>query len=112
MAAWVAHANQRWTQDHLEEAPEVVLPLLQGELQAALGSELRWHHAAVHRWRYAQFEGTAQPRKCLWDQDLGLGVSGDAWGGGGVWGQMGMPPHPSMKDDDIRAMIDWVLDHK
>ena len=86
MAAWVAHANQRWTQDHLEEAPEVVLPLLQGALQAALGSELRWHHAAVHRWRYAQFEGTAHPRKCFWDQDLGLGVCGDAWGGGGVWG--------------------------
>ena len=33
-------------------------------------------------------------------------------GGGGVWGQMGMPPHPNLKDDDIRAMIDWVLDHK
>jgi hypothetical protein len=30
----------------------------------------------------------------------------------GVWGQMGMPPHPNLKDDDIRAMIDWVLDHK
>lgn len=86
MAAWVAHANQRWTQDHLEEAPEVVLPLLQTALQEALGSELRWHHAAVHRWRYAQFEGTAQPRKCLWDQDLGLGMCADAWGGGGVWG--------------------------
>lgn len=33
-------------------------------------------------------------------------------GGGGVWGQMGMPPHPNLKDDDIRAMIGWVLDHK
>ncbi len=33
-------------------------------------------------------------------------------GGGGVWGNMGMPPHPTLKDDDIHAMIDWVLSHK
>ena len=86
MASWVAHANQRWTQDHLEEAPEVVLPLLQAALQEALGSELQWQYAAVHRWRYAQFEGQAHPSKCLWNQGLGLGVCADAWGGGGVWG--------------------------
>ena len=33
-------------------------------------------------------------------------------GGGGAWGNMGMPPHPTLKDDDIHAMIDWVLSHK
>lgn len=33
-------------------------------------------------------------------------------GGGGVWGPVGMPPHPTLKDDDIHAMIGWVLDHK
>lgn len=86
MASWVAHASQSWTQAHLEEAPEAILPLLQAALQEALGAELRWHHAAVHRWRYAQFEGAAQATQCLWDQDLALGVCGDAWGGGGVWG--------------------------
>lgn len=30
-------------------------------------------------------------------------------GGSGVWGPMGMPPHPQMKEADIRQIVDWVL---
>lgn len=33
-------------------------------------------------------------------------------GGGGVWGSAGMPPHPQMKDDDIRSIVNWVLSLK
>ncbi|MBK9674815.1 MAG: c-type cytochrome [Betaproteobacteria bacterium] len=30
-------------------------------------------------------------------------------GGSGVWGPVPMPPHPQLKDDDIKTMIAYVL---
>jgi len=30
-------------------------------------------------------------------------------GGKGVWGNVPMPPHPQIKDDDAKAIIGWVL---
>lgn len=30
-------------------------------------------------------------------------------GGGGVWGQMPMPPHPQHSAAEVRAMVDWIL---
>lgn len=30
-------------------------------------------------------------------------------GGAGVWGQMPMPPNPSLSDDDAKALAQWVL---
>ena len=31
-------------------------------------------------------------------------------GGGGVWGEMPMPPNsPQVKDDDIKTIVQWVL---
>ncbi len=30
-------------------------------------------------------------------------------GGSGVWGPVPMPPHPQLKDDDIKMMIVYVL---
>lgn len=33
-------------------------------------------------------------------------------GGSGVWGTAGMPPQSHLKDDEIRAMIEWVLSQK
>ncbi len=30
-------------------------------------------------------------------------------GGGGVWGQVPMPPNPNPKDEEIGAMIRWIL---
>ena len=30
-------------------------------------------------------------------------------GGSGVWGPVPMPPHPQLKDDDIKTMIVYVL---
>ncbi len=32
-----------------------------------------------------------------------------ATGGTGVWGDRVMPPHPSLSDDDRRAMVDYIL---
>ncbi len=30
-------------------------------------------------------------------------------GGSGVWGPVPMPPHPQVKDEDIKTIISWVL---
>ena len=30
-------------------------------------------------------------------------------GGSGVWGAMPMPPHPQIKEEDIRTIVKWVL---
>jgi cytochrome c len=33
-------------------------------------------------------------------------------GGKGVWGEIPMPPNPQVKDDDIHAIVKWVLSLK
>jgi len=33
-------------------------------------------------------------------------------GGSGVWGQVPMPPNPSVPDADLKAIINWVLSVK
>jgi cytochrome c len=30
-------------------------------------------------------------------------------GGGGVWGQIPMPPNPGVSDEDAKALVEWVL---
>lgn len=30
-------------------------------------------------------------------------------GGKGVWGDVPMPPHPHLKEEDIRIMAQWIL---
>ncbi len=33
-------------------------------------------------------------------------------GGAGVWGQIPMPPNPTVPDKDLGAMIKWILSQK
>jgi len=33
-------------------------------------------------------------------------------GGSGVWGAVPMTPHPNMKDEDIKVIVEWVLSLK
>ncbi len=88
---WVLHAGPEWSRTHLEEAPEVVA----ARLLEALGNWLGGPggtplpdpvDARVHRWRYAEPGGPSVPGSCLWDPDGGIGVAGDALGGGRVEG--------------------------
>ncbi|MGI9316131.1 MAG: c-type cytochrome [bacterium] len=30
-------------------------------------------------------------------------------GGGGVWGQIPMPPNPAVSDEDAKALVEWLL---
>lgn len=89
---WVVHATGFWSRTHLETPAAEVQALLQEALAQWLGQSLTWHHAAVHRWRYASVapvDGSVPDGlegRCWWDASLGLGVCGDALGGAGVEG--------------------------
>src|SRR5690606_14951792 len=30
-------------------------------------------------------------------------------GGSGVWGEVAMPAHPTLKESDAKAMVEWIL---
>jgi renalase len=96
MAVWTAHASAEWSAAHLEDDPQSVNTELQLALRAQLpamrsdGQPVRWHHANVHRWRYAgpalDCDDSFDSDEAWWDEALGLGVCGDFLGGGGVEG--------------------------
>jgi len=84
---WVAHATPAWSRAHLEDDAVQVAESLRAALGRLLGGTrpLRWHHAAAHRWRYAELERRAPGGlDCWWSHGLGLGVCGDAFGDGSV----------------------------
>jgi hypothetical protein len=90
-AHWVVHATAGWSQSHLESPAANVQAALQAALDGWLGRSLTWHHAAVHRWRYASVASVtpsamATASRYWWDASSGLGVCGDALGGAGVDG--------------------------
>ena len=33
-------------------------------------------------------------------------------GGSGAWGAIPMTPHPQLKDDDVKVMVEWILSLK
>lgn len=33
-------------------------------------------------------------------------------GGAGVWGQVPMPPNPSVPDGEVKALVAWILSQK
>jgi len=91
VATWVAQATPAWSAAHLEADPSTVAAALREALQTLLPPQpagtppLAWHHASVHRWRYAApAEGSLDGRECWWDADRGLGVCGDFFNGGNV----------------------------
>jgi renalase len=90
LAHWVAHATTAWSETHLERPPAEVLAMLQQALAPWLQGSPRWHHAVVHRWRYASARRAEVPAlsapPCAWDAALALGLCGDALGGAGVEG--------------------------
>lgn len=94
LAHWVVHATAPWSQTRLESPAAEVQAALQAAVARWLNRPLTWHHAAVHRWRYAAVPRatTGTPAaavtaaRCWWDADAGLGVCGDALGGAGVEG--------------------------
>ena len=87
-AHWVAHARADWSREHLEQPGDWVQARLQDAVAECLGEPVRWRHAVVHRWRYAQtgLPLAAPGDSCWWDAASGLGVCGDFLGGLGAEG--------------------------
>lgn len=85
---WVAQANAAWSQTHLEDPAQAIQTALQTALSTYLKRPVHWHHATVHRWRYASALRADKPglSRCWWDASGGLGVCGDYLGGAGVEG--------------------------
>ncbi len=90
-AHWVAHARPGWSRQHLEQPAAWVRQQMQAALADCLGRPVDWHHAAVHRWRYAlpPLNGGASAASFWWDAAHGLGVCGDFLGGSAVGGVEG-----------------------
>ncbi len=87
-AHWVVHARGDWSRMHLEQPGDWVQARLQDAVAECLGEPVRWRHAVVHRWRYAQagLPLAAPEDSCWWDGASGLGVCGDFLGGLGAEG--------------------------
>lgn len=75
--AWVLHAQQAWSAEHLEQTPEAILPQMIAATEAVLGQPLPPRRFALaHRWRFAHVT-RALGAPFLWDPALGLGACGD-----------------------------------
>ena len=74
---WVLHASPDWTEQHIEEEADVVLPQLINAFWTAIGVRPRASsYATAHRWRYAIPLEPLQDR-CLFDAQLLIGACGD-----------------------------------
>ena len=83
-ATWVAHATADWSMAHVEDEPDFVASKLSAALRLQMPhlTPVNFHHASVHRWRYAASvgHGLQDPQECWWDRKLGIGVCGDFFG--------------------------------
>jgi predicted NAD/FAD-dependent oxidoreductase len=76
--SWVIQASPAWSQTHLEEGPDAILPQILPVFAELCGKALPIPLvASAHRWRYAQTERAALSTGALWDATRRLGVCGD-----------------------------------
>lgn len=83
---WVLHASTEWSESHLENQPQDVLPkLLQAFWQATGVTSCTPLFQTSHRWRYA-LPTEPLPDRFLFDADQKMGACGDWCGGPRVEG--------------------------
>jgi len=74
---WVAHADHRWSRQHLERDPaDVIAPMLAAFFDAAGVEPREPAFAAAHRWRYA-LPAAPLGEGCVFDEDNAAGACGD-----------------------------------
>ncbi len=84
--AWVLHASPEWTEEHLDDAPELIVDSLSRELERLTGMPLpRVIHSDAHQWRFAQPDSELDAG-VLYDRERGLVLAGDAYSGGRIEG--------------------------
>ncbi|MDB4637879.1 MAG: FAD-dependent oxidoreductase [Planctomycetaceae bacterium] len=83
---WVLHASPEWSEEHLEDDKDELLPTLLNTFWQATGLEARQPQFQVaHRWRYA-LPSEPLTDRCLFDPELRIGACGDWCGGPRVEG--------------------------
>ncbi len=84
--AWVLHASAEWTEEHLDEPPEIIADTLPRELERLTGMPLpRVLNRDAHHWRFAQPDSEREAGVPV-DRDRGLVLAGDAYSGGRIEG--------------------------
>ena len=78
---WVVHAQARWSAENEEAAPHDVARTLSAAFTEVVAVKVS--DVQVHRWRYA-LAGERSGPSMVFDEDLGLGLCGDALAGGRV----------------------------
>jgi predicted NAD/FAD-dependent oxidoreductase len=83
---WILHASPEWSEVHLADDKEDVLPTLIKSFWQATGLEARQPQSQnAHRWRYA-LPSEPLKERCLFDPELKIGACGDWCGGPRVEG--------------------------
>ncbi|UCF20390.1 MAG: FAD-dependent oxidoreductase [Gemmatimonadota bacterium] len=83
---WVLHASPDWSEAHIEEPPDQVIPMLLAAFAEAVNAKLPQPLLAVaHRWRHALPINLLE-EPCLFDPELAIGACGDWCGGPRVEG--------------------------
>jgi predicted NAD/FAD-dependent oxidoreductase len=85
---WILHASPTWSDEHLEDDVNTVLPrLVDAFWQATAATRRDPSFLCGHKWRYAI---PPQPldSRCLFDADLGIGACGDWCNGPRVEGAL------------------------
>ncbi|QGJ70667.1 Deoxyribodipyrimidine photo-lyase type II [Planctomycetales bacterium 10988] len=86
LETWVVHANPGWSDEHVDEEPEVIRPQLEKAFAQAIGQSLpEFAYSTAHRWRYS-IPGEPLPQRCLIDAKGQLIACGDWCGGPRVEG--------------------------
>ena len=75
-SSWVLHAKPDWSRDNIAQSAQWISAELARAFSELARVDAHTLHAAAHRWRYAQVEGSAGT-PFAWDDGLGLGVCGD-----------------------------------
>jgi len=74
---WVLHGSPEWSDQHIDEPPDSVLPEMLDAFHKATGVPvLPYTFATCHRWRYALPPDPLADR-CLFDSTQLLGACGD-----------------------------------
>jgi renalase len=78
---WFIEASERWSQEHVDDDAETVADLLLANFQAHAGRPIAPHFLLAHNWPLAFVDAPApqaEVLKCLWDEQMLLGVCGDS----------------------------------
>jgi len=82
-AAVTVHLSPAFAAEHYAKTELELFPMIEPIIASWLGGTVL--NVALHRWKFSE-PITTYPAPCVWQEDLGLGFAGDAFGGARVEG--------------------------